>query len=148
MPSQRIKLSHALSPLFNDLLTRFFDIFQNLGSLTYADVLPLLSTIHANPVFQEDTQGLPALLNDLRGGMKKFVAISYVDREEDLLYEREERERIAGPSERSVADVELLLKMLEWISAEAKRFSRLFLDSLVGYVLVHLSVNFADSSYQ
>lgn len=105
-------------------------MFQGIGDLTFRDVVPIIDRIHANPVFQEDTQGLETLLTDLKIGMKKYVGIAYADREEDLELSWRQREHSMGRSGAGQG-LEVFLGVLEWVMKEAKLLSRAFPTFLV-----------------
>lgn len=91
--------------------------------------------MHQNVVFQEDIEGLDALLLDLAGGMKKYVGIAYADKEDECAYRWQEREVAEGRSGQGQG-VEVFLGVLDWIKSKAKTFSREFPDPLVKSVLV------------
>ncbi|GAA5951064.1 hypothetical protein JCM21900_005712 [Sporobolomyces salmonicolor] len=116
-------LFRSLSLLFDTLLTRFFEIFQGLLSLPFSSILPLLSAIHANPIFSESIGPLlPATLSELEVGMRKFIKMAWEERMAEV--DSQERGHELMP----------WLEMLGWIREEVKGYDQTFPEKVCGQI--------------
>ncbi|KAM0786123.1 hypothetical protein ACM66B_006933 [Microbotryomycetes sp. NB124-2] len=104
----------SLSMIFDNLLSRFFEIFQGIVDLPFGEVVDLLETIFANEIFREDVRDLSITFQELQQGMRKFVAMAY------------EEKQIEVDSLDRPHDLYPFLVMLDWIGAEAKAYDRQF----------------------
>jgi hypothetical protein len=70
--------------------------------------------IYANEIFREDIRDLSTTLQELQQGMRKFVAMAYEEKQIDV--DSMERPHDLAP----------FLVMLDWITAEAKGYNKMF----------------------
>nr|CRX79212.1 hypothetical protein ls5931a1_00048 [Leucosporidium scottii] len=112
--ADRNYLFKTLSALFDNLLSRFFEVFQGVVDLPFEDVVELLEIIYSNEVFREDIRDLAITFQELQQGMRKFVAMAYEEKQIDV-------DSMERPH-----DLHPFLVMLDWIRAEAKAYDHQF----------------------
>ncbi|KAK4052310.1 hypothetical protein OIO90_004391 [Microbotryomycetes sp. JL221] len=112
--AERQHVFTTMSMVFDNLLSRFFEIFQGIVDLAFDEVVDLLETIYSNEIFREDARDLAITFQELQQGMRKFVAMAY------------EEKQIEVDSMPRPHDLYPFLVMLDWIAAEAKGYDRQF----------------------
>ncbi|SCV73141.1 BQ2448_7066 [Microbotryum intermedium] len=121
--SDREYLFKALSVLFDTLLSRFFEVFQGLLAISLDEVVDLIHTVHTNEVFREDIRDLDATLQELQQGMRKFIAMMYEEKQLEVI-------ELTPPGN----TLHPFLTMLDWITAEAKSYDKLFPNKFVDVI--------------
>ncbi|KAK4048423.1 hypothetical protein OIV83_004769 [Microbotryomycetes sp. JL201] len=112
--AERQHVFTSLSMIFDNLLSRFFEIFQGIIDLPFDEVVDLLEAIFNNEIFREDARDLSLTFQELQQGMRKFVAMAYEEKQIEV-------DSMARPH-----DLYPFLVMLDWIGAEAKAYDRQF----------------------
>ncbi|GAA5930579.1 uncharacterized protein JCM15063_002403 [Sporobolomyces koalae] len=139
----RLILFKALSTTFDTLLTRFFEVFQGiLPELAFSSLLPHLESISKNPIYTSGIgSGLITTLNELELGMKKFVAMTWEERILEFEFNStgsvpryDSTSQGQGQGQGQANQVEIWLRILEWIRDEVKGFDQCFPDKICAQI--------------